>query len=200
MDQENHYSGKTAFYSPSVMGALYASEDLNATFAAVAESMSQVVRSRGNESQIHTGQIGSPVTTYRIQWVWIALPAIVVLASLAQLLITMHQTKKTPLWKSHSLATLSRGAYLGDILHECSTIEELQNAAKEKNVTLFGHMKSDHEQSLAPQYLRRQSLIHGKGTNPQATVSAVTENSSLNDEMVGSHQRLMDEVSTSRYL
>ncbi|KAF7190465.1 hypothetical protein HII31_08179 [Pseudocercospora fuligena] len=129
----------TTQYAPDSVSVLHNSTDLDATFAAVAESMSNVIRANGDNKLRTTGQIGIPVTKFQISWPWIALPALVVLFAMLQLIITMWTSRHIPLWKSSTLATLSRGPYVGEVLNEASTVQEMTTAASSQQVHLFSH-------------------------------------------------------------
>lgn len=126
-------------YAPDSVSVLYNSTDLDATFAAVAESMSNVIRANGDNKLRTPGQLGIPVTKFKISWPWITLPAIVVFLAMLQLSISIWTSRHIPLWKSSTLATLSRGPYLGDVLNDASTVQEMTTAASSRPVHLFSH-------------------------------------------------------------
>lgn len=128
---------------PSAMQALYDSDDLNATYAALAASMSNAIRTHNSGSSAAVGKLGQLTTVYRISWPWIALSAVVVLASVIQLAKTIIGDGDTPIWKSSTLATMSRGPYVQAMLHGADTINDFRIAASERNVLLFDKREHD---------------------------------------------------------
>jgi ribosomal protein L3 len=82
-------------------------------------------------------------TFYRIQWPWIALHALLVLAGTAFLAITIVETKhvRVPAWKSSSVAPLSCSAEIGDVLAGIESIEIMEERASQHRVRLFGDEK-----------------------------------------------------------
>lgn len=128
-------------YSPNSMQPLYNSPDLFDTFEAIAVSMSNTLRVESDDTPRWTGMKGTSVTLYRIQWAWIALPVAVVVVSILQLMITMQRTECGPLLKSSTLATLSRGRYVSELLRGAETILQLRDAASPHDVRLFDAVK-----------------------------------------------------------
>ena len=68
-----------------------------------------------------------------------ALPLCVVLAGVLRLLLAIIRTARTqtPIWKTSSLAVLSRGGAAVKALSDAWTLSALETAAKDSNVTLF---------------------------------------------------------------
>lgn len=153
---------------PSIMQSLHDSTDLNSTFAALATSMSTAIRSNPAGSRNERGELGQLITTYRISWPWIALPAIVVIASVIQLLVTVLSNRHSPLWKSNIIATLSRGYMVGDLLRDAHTIDDFRVAADKQDVYLFDKVGEDWR---GPTMKRSESLelqeqVPGLGPTP----------------------------------
>lgn len=154
--------------APSVMQALHDSDDLDSTFASVATSMSNAIRTHSGETL--EGQLGQLVATYRISWLWIILPAVVVVASIVQLLLTIFSNNNSPMWKSSTIATLSRGHFLGELLRDAKTIDDFRVAAGKQNVQLF-HKIADiwaDSATTKDEALELQEQL----TKPEPTISA----------------------------
>ena len=130
-------------YSPSVMQVLFDSFNINETFRSLARSMSNALRAGADNSTVQSGGKGVMKTHYRIQWPWIALHALLVLAGIAFLAITIVKTKeaRVPTWKSSSLAPLSCSTEIGDVLAGIESIEMMEEKASQHRVRLFGHEK-----------------------------------------------------------
>jgi hypothetical protein len=134
-------------YDPPIISALFASEDIDGTFATLAASMTNAITSGADEefngkSNIVTGNKGTVVTVYKIVWPWITLHVLVVATGLIFLVATILENGRdgqpTPVWKTSSLATLSRGAVVEDILAGMDTVKELKKRAEVTRVRLFG--------------------------------------------------------------
>jgi hypothetical protein len=133
-------------YQPSAIQALYASDNLNDTFKALAISMTNAIRSGSdddsplvNGTKFVTGWIGNSVTYYKIQWPWVVLPCIVVLAGHVHLLLTAAHVKKSgvPVWKSNSIAIMSRGPHVAELLQDVDAMSIMNEKARRETVQLF---------------------------------------------------------------
>ncbi len=129
----------TKQYQPDSMQILSIAPDLHGTFDNVATSMSNAIRAGADGSPKVYGEVVDQVTIYHVAWVWAALPLFVVLASLVQLVLSMVQSARTrtPLWRTSSLAVLSRGPYTMEALGKVETLSEMEAAAEHSSVTLF---------------------------------------------------------------
>lgn len=131
-------------YEPSVMQALFSSTDLNATFTALAASMSNALRTGADGSfegipVTVTGERGELTTYYRIVWPWICLHCFVVLVGAVFLGITICENRRygrmVPLWKSSSLAIASRGKLVTEVLSGVQTVKDMRSRARVSHVT-----------------------------------------------------------------
>lgn len=133
-------------YKPSVMQALFASKDLNATFTALAVSMSNAIRAGADEVFDGipigvTGSKGETTTFYRIVWPWICLHCFIVIVGAVFLGITIWENqrdgRRVPLWRSSGLAIASRREGVADVLSGMQTLEEMWKRARASRVTFF---------------------------------------------------------------
>lgn len=133
-------------YGPDIMQALFASQDLNATFTALAASMSNAIRTGADETfdgilQVVTGSKGDLTTFYRVVWLWISLHCFIVVTGVVFLLLTIWENKKhglsAPMWKSSSLAVLNRGQKVAGILSGMQTVEKMEAMSKASHVILL---------------------------------------------------------------
>ena len=126
-------------YEPAVMETLQTVPDLQETFSAVAISMSNSIRADGDDSLRSHGLTVKAETVYHIQWLWIILPACLILGSAVQLIASIVQTARTrtPLWKTSSLAVLSRGIFAAEALKDAGTLMEMEEAASRACLSLF---------------------------------------------------------------
>ncbi|KAI0440957.1 hypothetical protein F4803DRAFT_525272 [Xylaria telfairii] len=139
-----------AKFEPNIIQALFSREDLNGTFTALAASMSNAIRRGADESSdgvssTVTGKRGTVVTFYKIVWPWITLHVLVTVTGLAFLVITILENQKhgqsTPAWRSSSLATLSRGTLVRDILTGTESVKQMKKTANVTRVMLLEKAK-----------------------------------------------------------
>lgn len=133
-------------YKPSVMQALFASQDLNATFTTLAASMSNAIRTGSDEpldgiENIVTGSKGELTTFYRVVWPWISLHCFIVITGMVFLLHTVRANKRhgwvVPAWKSSSLAVLKTGHEIGGTFSGMQTVEQMEAISKSSEVVFF---------------------------------------------------------------
>lgn len=125
---------------PSTMQAFYDSQDLAKTFESLARSMSNAIRVGGDNSTVQIGESGVLKTYYRISWPWISLHCTVVLAGAGFCAITIFSTRnaRVPVWKSSSLAVLSRGPYVEGKLDGADSLSTLSKMAAAEKARLLG--------------------------------------------------------------
>lgn len=104
-------------YAPDSMQPIHQSEDLNATFNALATSMSNSIRSNANNGTPVIGTVG--VTVYNIYWTWICIPFIGFCGGSCFLSLTIFRTKAHDL----HLWNLARSLYLS-LAHRQSPFRE----------------------------------------------------------------------------
>ncbi|KAH6889839.1 hypothetical protein B0T10DRAFT_513043 [Thelonectria olida] len=124
-------------YAPAMAQVLWNADDLPATFEAVAASMSNALRLGDAGGLLQVGQGGRLRTFYRVQWGWIVLPAGVALAGGVFLALTMLRSQARTVWKSSTLALLSRRLMVGLALEGAETLSEMEALAKKAEETLF---------------------------------------------------------------
>ena len=123
---------------PLVMVPLYHAQDLNLVFEAIARSLTNRLRESSDTPPL-PGKSSTVQVVLQVHWVWIILPLAVLIGGLLQLQIAIAMSRKTstPVWKSSSLAVLSRGGEAARLLQDCRTLEEFEAKAKEEQVDLF---------------------------------------------------------------
>lgn len=126
-----------AQYDPPSVQQLWMSNSLQQSFEILAVSMSNAIRAGSDNGSVETGQEGSSVIKFQIEWPWIALPMLVILASLAQLVVVILSSRMVPLWKESTLAVLSRGRYLDGRLDQATTVREMRAAVRGTKANLF---------------------------------------------------------------
>ncbi|KAI3341998.1 hypothetical protein F4824DRAFT_271003 [Ustulina deusta] len=141
-------------YAPSVLQQFQSSNDLNSTFTTLAASMSNAMRSTADESvngisRDLQGQKSVTIVIYSIQWPWIALHVLLVAVTPIFLVVTLG-SKSSPerhaqAWKSSSLAVMTRGPAVLDILEGAQTVNEMKQRAKNTRVTLLAKIQAGVE-------------------------------------------------------
>ncbi|KAL8646157.1 MAG: hypothetical protein Q9226_006990 [Calogaya cf. arnoldii] len=141
----NDTSGRTSFinsyvlarggfvtYHPTVMQTLYGSPNLDATFAALAKSMTNTIRGNGDNSPVAAGQAGTYVVLFKVHWLYLILPATLVLAGAAFLLIVIVRTRAAgfAVWCSNVMPSVALGAQLGPIFDGDMRLSRMGGIAK----------------------------------------------------------------------
>ncbi|KAI0414754.1 hypothetical protein F5X98DRAFT_348475 [Xylaria grammica] len=97
--------------SAETVNIIAGSEDLNATFRILADSMSVYIRDQGYNSSARYGVSQTWVLHYRIRWEFLLLPLGLTLAGCFFLIYIIWETQSLGLmaWKESTLATLAHG-------------------------------------------------------------------------------------------
>lgn len=82
------------------------------------------------------GKIGLLVVVHTVSWYWMSLHGVILLGSVIFCAGTIILSREVPIWKSHSLATMSQGSTIVDFGSEVKTVRELENVAKSIEVSL----------------------------------------------------------------
>jgi hypothetical protein len=141
-----YMNSTTIQYRPSTIQPFWKSVNLDETFKTLATSMTNVLRAdadAGDSAQV-LGQLGQMVTYYSVQWPWIALHCLVVLMAGVFLALTIRRCGNSPpVWKSSTLAVMSRGDYVEYLLERPMSLREMEKFAKEKKVLLFERKREE---------------------------------------------------------
>ncbi|KAL1635493.1 hypothetical protein SLS58_010189 [Diplodia intermedia] len=136
-----YMNSTTIQYQPSAIQPFWKSDDLDETFETLATSMTNALRADadvGDAAQV-LGQSGRLVTYYSVQWPWIALNCVVVVMGAVFLVLTMRRCgDSAPVWKSSTLAAMSRGGHVKHLLERATSLGEMEKFAKGEKVVLFG--------------------------------------------------------------
>ena len=94
----------------NVIGAFNASSNISMTMNNIATAMTNYFRDSSNETVI--GQAGQIELYVHVNWPWITLPVVLVLAGTTFLLLTIFETKRlgASVWKTSELALLFHGS------------------------------------------------------------------------------------------
>ena len=145
----NDTSGRTRFinsyvlargglvtYHPTVTQTLYSSPNLDATFAALAKSMTNTIRDNGDDSPVATGRAGTYRVLFEVHWPYLILPATLVLAGAAFLLTVILQTRAAGIafWYSNVMPSVALGAQLGPIFDGDMQLSRMSGIAKLQSV------------------------------------------------------------------
>lgn len=122
---------------PSTMRVLWSQEDIPALFTSIARSMSNALRDGADDEpgKVVTGRSGALVTSYQVQWGWIAMHVAVFLGGLFFLLATMARSNGrnsavvVPIWKEDALASLNFGSQLGNVFGPNDSVKEMKEVA-----------------------------------------------------------------------
>lgn len=123
-------------YHPTVMQILHNSSDLDATFAALAKSMTNSIRANGDDNLVAIGEAGTDNTLIEVRWPYLVLPAILVIAGGVFLGIVIYHTHATgiAIWCSNVMPSVALGGTLGPNMTGSMLLSQMSEKAKEEVV------------------------------------------------------------------
>ncbi|CAH0046816.1 unnamed protein product, partial [Clonostachys solani] len=128
-------------YEPTTSKIFWETKDINTTFANIARSMSNALQAGDDTKDSQIGTVIQSVTSYRIEWGWIALHCTTAVAMLSFFILTLLSRApsgaRVPVWKTSNLAIFSRGPIVSDLLWDGQTTEQLERRAKLAQVSLL---------------------------------------------------------------
>ena len=121
----------TLTYNPTVTQILYNASDLNATFSALAKSMTNSIRANSDDKLIETGKAGEYKALIRIRWPYLLLPAILTLAGGIFLIIVIHHTHAAGIavWCSNAMPSVALGGRLGALFDDSLLLSRMSEMA-----------------------------------------------------------------------
>lgn len=124
-------------FEPTTMQALYASQDLGATFSALAKSMTNNIRQNGDHHTLQMGQVGTYMILIKTRPWFLSLPVALIAGGVVFLAISMFHTYKSGLavWGTNALPIVAMGGWIGPILQENNMpVSDLEKHSKRKMV------------------------------------------------------------------
>lgn len=130
--------GAKPAYLPSIIATVYESSDWSARFATLAYSMSNAIRSNGDNDTVVIGQLGKQVVFTHVRWSYLVLPGILVLASTVFLAIVIYYTHDAgvSVWNTDLLPLLVNEAHDGDTIDGRIPLSKLEEFAVHQWVRL----------------------------------------------------------------
>lgn len=118
-----------AVYGPTVMQMLYQSQDLNATFAALAKSMTNSIRENSDGGLVAYGKAGTNYTLIQVHWHFLILPAALIVAGAAFLAIIVYHTRASGIavWNSNMLPAVALGKSTGAIFDKIELLSQMED-------------------------------------------------------------------------
>lgn len=107
-------------YAPAAMQNLYHSQNLEETFASLAQSMTNHIRQNSVNNTVSYGKEGKSVVLVQIQIRFLILPAILIFGGAVFLAMILYHTHKCqiPFWGTHALPVVALGGRMGPIFEE----------------------------------------------------------------------------------
>lgn len=107
-------------YTPTAMQSLYNSQDLKATFATLAKSMTNEIRRNSDGKPVVNGKEGKYIVVIKIRGWFLALPVFLIVNGAIFLTIVVHHTNKSKVafWGTNTLPILVLGGKLGPIFDD----------------------------------------------------------------------------------
>lgn len=107
-------------YAPTAMQNLYHSQNLEETFASLAQSMTNHIRQNSVNNTVVYGKEGKNVVLIRIQPRFLILPVILIFGGVVFLAMILYSTYKNqiPFWGTHTLPIVALGGRMGPIFEK----------------------------------------------------------------------------------
>lgn len=102
------------------MQMLYNSQDLEATFASLARSMTNNIRQNRDNNTVANGKEGKYVVLIRVRGWFLTLPVILIFGGAAFFAIVLHytHTSKIAVWGTNALPIIAMGGKIGPVFDE----------------------------------------------------------------------------------
>ncbi|KAL8777722.1 MAG: hypothetical protein Q9213_007737 [Squamulea squamosa] len=123
-------------YHPTVMQILRDSPDVNATFAALAKSMSNSIRANSDDNLVKTGEAGFYYVLIDVRWPYLILPVLLVISGGAFLAVVVYHTHATGIavWCSNVMPSVALGDKLGAVFTDKMLLSQMGKKAKQQVV------------------------------------------------------------------
>ncbi|KAE9369962.1 hypothetical protein N431DRAFT_511930 [Stipitochalara longipes BDJ] len=160
-----------ALHQPNSMQLIYDSGDLNTTFAGLATSMTNSIRSNDDSGTLVEGTVG--ITVYNVRLKWMSLPMIAVFGGFLLLALTVFYThlRGLPIWKSSALSVMKVGSTTTNHLESETMVGGMEMKAKKTFIRLFsGNIGEDEE--VSQQGLRSSERVEMKIMRKPLSVSS----------------------------
>ena len=130
-----HGTGGT-IHTSTAMSFLYNSQDLNATFAALAKSMTNNIRENSDGNLVMTDKAGTLHVMYQIHWEYLTLSIFLIVANVAFLVIIIYYTRKSGLTIlcSGAVSTLDFEESIGPVFNKIRLRSRMEKTAKFQQV------------------------------------------------------------------
>lgn len=140
------YGTDRTIHTSTAMPFLYNSQDLNATFATLAKSMTNNIRENSDGNLVMTGKAGTLHVVYQIHWEYLILPIFLVVANAAFLVIVIYYTRKSSLAVlcSGAVPILGLGGSIGPVFNKVRLRSRMEEAAKLQQVRFISVPKEKH--------------------------------------------------------
>lgn len=107
-------------YYPPAMQSLYNSQDLEATFASLANSMTNNIRQNSDNHTVITGKEGKYVVLIRVRGWFLTLPVILIFGGAVFLVVVLHYTHMSGMefWGTNTLPIVALGGKMGPVFDD----------------------------------------------------------------------------------
>lgn len=124
-------------YGPTAMQRLYNSQNLEATFASLAKSMTNNIRQNSDKNTVANGKEGKYLVLIQVRVWFLTLPVILIVGGAAFLAIVRHYTRKLKIavWGTNALPIVALGGEIGPVFNANDmSASKMEEAAKRQLV------------------------------------------------------------------
>lgn len=134
-------------YNPTAMQRLYNSQDLEATFASLAKSMTNNIRQNSDHNTVTNGKEGKYLVLIRVRGWFLTLPVMLIVGGAAFLAIVVYHTHKSKLevWGTNALPIVALGGKMGPVFNDNDMrVSKMEEYAK-RQLVQFPTLEQRHD-------------------------------------------------------
>ncbi len=134
-------------YGPTAMQRLYKSQNLEATFASLAKSMTNNIRQNSDKKTVASGKEGKYLVLIQVRVWFLMLPIILIVGAAAFLAIVWHYNHKSKIavWGTNALPIVALGGKMGPVFNANDMrVSKMEEAAK-RQLVQFPTLEQRHD-------------------------------------------------------
>ena len=172
-------SNSHTIHAFTAMPYLCYSEDLNATFAAIAKSMTNNIRENSDNNLVAIGNAAILHVMYQVQWIYLILPIFLVIVNAVFFVIVIFHTRKSDLaiLCSGAVPTVGLGGNIGPVFNDVRLRSRMEATAKVQQIRFISASKekrsshdieersSSHENNSVPSSQEDNDVSSYQGSN-----------------------------------
>ena len=186
------HDGAPNEYSPPAMQSLYNSQDLAATFATLAKSMTNNIRRNDDSHTVVDGKEGHYVILTRVRGLFLTLPVILIVGGAVFFVVVLHYTQrfKMEFWGTNALPIVALGGTMGLVFDENDMRASVMERTAKRQLVQYSTLQARPDFDRVDTLSRSENHSEKHGMVSSLHTSA-TQSPSANPESIISPTRPM---------